>query len=40
MGKVLSKDGTKIAYDRQSQGPTIILIDGALGFRSFGPMPE
>ena len=24
----------------QGQGPAIILIDGALGFRSFGPMPE
>ena len=40
MGKVFSKDGTPIAYDRQGQGPAIILIDGALGFRSFGPMPE
>jgi pimeloyl-ACP methyl ester carboxylesterase len=24
----------------QGQGRTIILIDGALGYRSFGPMPE
>ncbi len=40
MNKLFSKDGTEIAYDKQGQGPTVILIDGALGFRSFGPMPE
>ena len=39
MQKVTSKDGTQIAYDRQGQGPALILIDGALCFRSFGPMP-
>jgi pimeloyl-ACP methyl ester carboxylesterase len=40
MNKVFSKDGTEIAYDKQGQGPTVILVDGALAFRSFGPMPE
>ncbi len=40
MNKVVSKDGTEIAYDKQGQGPAVILIDGALSFRSFGPMPE
>ncbi len=40
MNKVISKDGTEIAYDKQGQGPAIILVDGALSFRSFGPMPE
>ncbi len=40
MGKVLSKDGTEIAYDRQGQGPAVILVDGALAYRSFGTMPE
>jgi pimeloyl-ACP methyl ester carboxylesterase len=40
MNKVLSKDGTEIAYDKQGQGPTVILVDGALGYRSFGPIPE
>jgi pimeloyl-ACP methyl ester carboxylesterase len=40
MNDVISKDGTKIAYDKQGQGPPVILIDGALSFRSFGPMPE
>jgi pimeloyl-ACP methyl ester carboxylesterase len=40
MNKVVSKDGTEIAYDKQGQGPAVILVDGALGYRSFGPMPE
>ena len=40
MNNVISKDGTKITYDKQGQGPPVILVDGALSFRSFGPMPE
>ncbi len=40
MNKVISKDRTEIAYDKQGQGPAIILVDGALSFRSFGSMPE
>jgi len=40
MNKVISKAGTEIAYDKQGQGPAVILVDGALSFRSFGPMPE
>ncbi len=36
---VTSKDGTKIAYDKQGSGPVVILVDGALGYRLFGPMP-
>ncbi len=40
MNRVLSRDGTEIVYNKQGQGPTVILIDGALSFRSFGPMPE
>src|SRR5579863_9391384 len=39
MEKVTSKDGTKIPYDRQGTGPALILVDGALCYRSFGPMP-
>ena len=39
MKKVTSKDGTQIAFDKQGQGPAVILIDGALCYRSFGPMP-
>jgi pimeloyl-ACP methyl ester carboxylesterase len=40
MNKVISKDGTEIAFDKQGVGPGVILVDGALSFRSFGPMPE
>ncbi len=39
MNTVTSKDGTKIAYDKKGQGPALILIDGALCYRGFGPMP-
>src|ERR1044071_9013340 len=38
MNKVTSKDGTAIAYDKRGKGPAVILVDGALCFRSFGPM--
>jgi pimeloyl-ACP methyl ester carboxylesterase len=40
MKKVLSNDGTQIAYDRNGTGPAVILVDGALCFRSFGPMAK
>jgi pimeloyl-ACP methyl ester carboxylesterase len=40
MNKVTSKDEAEIAYDKEGQGMGVILIDGALSFRSFGPMPE
>ncbi len=36
MSLVTSKDGTTIGYDMKGQGPTVILVDGALGYRSFG----
>src|SRR5512142_1576465 len=39
MSTVTSKDGTKIAYDKKGQGPAVILVDGALCYRGFGPMP-
>jgi pimeloyl-ACP methyl ester carboxylesterase len=38
MNKVSSKDGTTIAFDRSGEGPALILVDGALCSRSFGPM--
>jgi len=38
--KILSKDGTAIAFDRLGQGPPIILVDGAFCTRTFGPMPK
>jgi pimeloyl-ACP methyl ester carboxylesterase len=40
MPKAISKDGTPIAFDRSGQGPPLILVDGALCYRSFGPMPK
>ncbi len=38
MSKVTSKDGTQIAYEKKGSGPAVILVDGALCYRSFGPM--
>lgn len=35
--KVLSKDGTPIAFDRSGTGPPVILVDGALCYRASGP---
>lgn len=40
MNKALSKDGTAIAYERLGYGPPLILVDGAMCSRAFGPMPE
>ena len=40
MNIVTSKDGTKIAYDKQGAGPVVILVDGALCTRSLGSKPE
>jgi len=34
MRKVVSKDGTAIAFDKTGQGPAIILVGGALSARS------
>lgn len=40
MPAVLSRDGTSIAYTTVGNGPAVILVDGALGFRSFGASSE
>lgn len=40
MSEVISKDGTRISYERLGSGPPIVLIDGALCSRDFGPMRE
>ena len=39
MELVISKDGTPIAVDRFGSGPALILVDGAMCSRGFGPMP-
>jgi pimeloyl-ACP methyl ester carboxylesterase len=40
MATVTSKDGTLIAYERSGSGFPLILVDGALCSRAFGPMPK
>ncbi len=35
-----SADGTRIAFERSGEGPPVILVDGALCHRRFGPMPK
>lgn len=40
MATVISKDGTQIAYDKLGSGLPLILVDGALCSRAFGPMPK
>ena len=40
MNNVVSRDGTTIAYEQMGRGPALILVDGALCSRSFGPMPK
>ena len=36
----VSKDGTRIAFERAGSGPLLVLVDGALCFREFGPARE
>lgn len=38
MKKAISKDGTPIAFDQSGKGPAVILVDGAMCYRGFGPM--
>jgi len=37
LSRVQSKDGTPIRWERSGRGPALILVDGALCSRSFGP---
>jgi pimeloyl-ACP methyl ester carboxylesterase len=37
MNHVISRDGASIAYDRYGNGPALIIVDGALCSRAFGP---
>lgn len=39
MGSLTSLDGTDIAYSTAGDGPPVVLVDGALSHRAFGPMP-
>ena len=32
-----SSDGTRIAFSREGSGPVLVLVDGAMCFREFGP---
>lgn len=34
---VTSKDGTTIAYEKVGTGPALVLVDGAMCYRDFGP---
>lgn len=34
---VASKDGTRIAYEQDGEGPAVILVAGAMQFRGFDP---
>lgn len=38
MKNVISKDGTRIAYNKIGAGPPLILVDGAMCYSSSGPM--
>jgi pimeloyl-ACP methyl ester carboxylesterase len=40
MAKVISKDGTPIAFTKIGSGEPVIIIDGALCSRAFGPTLE
>jgi pimeloyl-ACP methyl ester carboxylesterase len=40
MSQVRSADGTAIGYERSGSGPALILVDGALCSRAFGPTPK
>jgi len=37
MSSVRSKDGTEIAYEKAGSGPAVVLVDGAMCYREFGP---
>jgi pimeloyl-ACP methyl ester carboxylesterase len=40
MSTVTSADGTVIGYDKTGTGPALILVDGALCYRAFGPAKQ
>jgi pimeloyl-ACP methyl ester carboxylesterase len=40
MSRVISKDGSTIAHQKTGTGPALIVVDGALCSRRFGPSPK
>ncbi|MFI5938427.1 alpha/beta fold hydrolase [Actinoplanes sp. NPDC051494] len=40
MSTLTSADGTTIGYETLGSGPALILVDGAMCYRGFGPMRE
>ena len=40
MNRVVSKDGTAIAFERTGSGPALILVDGAMCGMAFGPSAQ
>jgi pimeloyl-ACP methyl ester carboxylesterase len=40
MHTVTSSDGTRIAYDSYGEGPAVILVGGALGYRKFAKFEQ
>ena len=40
MERIRSRDGTVIAFDRSGDGPPVILVSGALGYRAFPKLQE
>lgn len=40
MSTLTSADGTTIAYTKVGSGPALILVDGAMCYRDFGPMAD
>jgi pimeloyl-ACP methyl ester carboxylesterase len=40
MDMIKSQDGTTIAYDKQGEGPAVIVVDGALSVHSSGGKSE
>jgi pimeloyl-ACP methyl ester carboxylesterase len=37
MKKILSNDGTAIAFERTGRGPALVFVDGAMCYRASGP---
>jgi hypothetical protein len=40
MQTVTSEDGSRIAYERYGEGPTVILVGGALAYRRLATVTD